>query len=315
MAKNKVQFQKGLSFPDFMQFYGTEEQCYTELVKMRWPDGFQCPKCGHTKSCQLKTRKNLFQCNVCRSQVSVTAGTIYHSTKLPLTKWFLAQHLITQGKNGISQLELARQLGVSANTGAMIYHKLAQVMFERDKKKPLNGSIDVDDAYWGGRKAGKRGRGSKNKTPFLAAVEKSSDGRPLRIKLSVVEGFKKEEIRKWSQKHILAGSTVASDALPCFSGFKEAGFSHQSVVVGNSKDPKKTAQFTWLNTILGNLKTSLAGTCHKLSSEHLPRHLATFQYRFNRRFSLKDLVPRLTYICLRTPPMPMALLKIAESHW
>ena len=254
MAKNKVQFQKGLSFPDFMEVYGTEEKCHAELVKMRWPEGFQCPKCGHDKSCQLKTRKNLFQCNACRSQISVTAGTIYHSTKLPLTKWFLAQHLLTQGKNGISQLELARQLGVSANTGAMIYHKLAQVMFERDEKRPLCGSIDVDDAYWGGKKPGKRGRGSKNKTPFLAAVEKSSDGRPLRIKWSVVAAFKKEEIKRWSQKHILAGSNVVSEALACFSGFSAAGFSHKSTVVGNSKDPEKTVQFTWLNTILVTLK-------------------------------------------------------------
>ena len=210
---------------------------------------------------------------------------------------------------------IGKTTGVSENTGVMIYHKLAQVMFERDKKKPLSENIDVDDAYWGGRKAGKRGRGSKNKTPFLAAVEKSSDGRPLWIKLSVVEGFKKEEIKKWSQNHILEGSTVSSDVLPFFSGLREADFSHQSVVIGNSKNPEKTAQFRWINIILCNLRTSLAGTCRKLSSEHLPWHLATFQYRFNRRFSLKDLVPRLTYICLRTPPMPMALLKIAESHW
>ena len=315
MAKNKVQFQKGLSVPDFMESYGTEEQCFAELVRMRWQDGFKCPKCGHDKCCQLKSRKNLFQCNSCRAQASVTAGTIYHATKLPLTKWFLAQHLLTQGKNGISQLELARQLGVSINTAAMLYHKLAQVMLERDEHKPLDGNIDVDDAYWGGKQAGKRGRGSKNKVPFLAAVEKNSDGRPMRIKLSVVAGFKKDEIKRWSKKHIQAGSSIASDGLGCFNGFKAAGFEHKATVVGNSKDPEKTAQFTWLNTILANLKTSLAGTFHKLSSEHLPRHLATFQYRFNRRFALKDLVPRLAYVCLRTPPMPRNLLKLAEVRW
>src|SRR5688500_17433199 len=166
MAKNKIQFQKGLSMTDFIKVYGTEAQCFSELVKMRWPSGFECPKCGHKKCCRIKTRKTLFQCSSCQSQISVTAGTIFHSTKLPLTKWFLAIHLMTQGKNGISQLELARQLGVSANTGAMIYHKLAQVMLERDENKPLTEKIEIDDAYWGGRKSGKRGRGSENKTPF-----------------------------------------------------------------------------------------------------------------------------------------------------
>ncbi|MBX9621557.1 MAG: IS1595 family transposase [Alphaproteobacteria bacterium] len=315
MAKNKIQFQKGLSIPYFLEIYGADAKCYSELIKMRWPSGFECPHCSHKEYCQLKTRKNLFQCKSCQSQVSVTAGTIFHSTKLPLTKWFLAIHLLTQGKNGISQLELARQLGVSANTGAMIYHKLAQVMLERETTKPLRDKVEIDDAYWGGRKKGKRGRGSENKTSFVAAVEKNKEGHPLRIKLNVLGSLKKEEIKKWAKKHIQQGTHVLSDALPCFLGLEEAGLIRESLVVGNSKDPKKTAPFNWVNTILGNLKTALAGTYHKLSRNHLPRHLATFQYRFNRRFSLKDLVLRLTWVSLRTPPMPTRLLKLSESRW
>ena len=95
---------------------------------------------------------------------------------------------MTQSKNGISQLELSRQVGVSINTAALLYHKIAQTMLERDNDKPLSGDIETDDAYWGGVKRGKRGLGSLNKTPFVAAVEKQ-DGKPQRIKLSVVEGF------------------------------------------------------------------------------------------------------------------------------
>jgi transposase-like protein len=313
--KNKIQFQKGMSMSDFMNSYGTEEQCIAELVKMRWPSGFECPKCSHKKSCQLKSRSNLFQCNLCRSQISVTAGTIFHSTKLPLTKWFLGIHLITQGKNGISQLELARQLGISVNAAATLYHKLAQVMLERDAAKPLSENIEIDDAYWGGKKSGKRGRGSENKIPFVAAVEKNGDGHPMRIKLNVVAGFKKAEIKGWAQKHILAGSATLSDGLACFKGLADAGLTHKAIIIGNSKNSANTTPFNWVNTILGNLKSALAGTYHKLSSAHLPRHLATFQYRFNRRIVLKDLVPRLAYVSLRTPPMPRRLLKLAESRW
>lgn len=233
--KNKIQFQKGMSMSDFMNSYGTEEQCVAALVKVRWPSGFECPKCSHKKSCQLKSRSNLFQCNSCRSQVSVTAGTIFHSTKLPLTKWFLGIHLITQGKNGISQLELARQLGISANAAATMYHKLAQVMLERDAAKPLGENIEIDDAYWDGKKAGKRGRGSDNKIPFVAAIEKNKDGHPMRIKLSVVAGFKRSEIKGWAEKHILEGSTAVSDGLACFKGLEDAGLTHKAIVVGNSK--------------------------------------------------------------------------------
>lgn len=173
MNKNKVQFQKGLSLPEFLKDYGTEEQCFKALINLRWPEGFVCRKCQCKAYYRLKNRKFLFQCNACRSQTSITAGTIYHSTKLPLTKWFLATYLMTQSKSGISQLEFARQLGVSASTGRMVYHKLAQVMMERDSQKPLSENIEMDDAYWGGKKKGKRGRGSENKTPFVAAVEKN----------------------------------------------------------------------------------------------------------------------------------------------
>ena len=315
MKKNKIQFQKGLSLPDFLNEYGTEEQSFQALVNLRWPDGFICPKCDCKAYCRLRNRKFTFQCNSCRSQTSITAGTIYHSTKIPLTKWFLATYLMTQSKSGISQLELARQLGVSSNTGAMLYHKLAQVMMERDSKKPLSGNVEIDDAYWGGKKKGKRGRGSENKTPFLAAVEKNMDNHPIHIKLSVVSGFKKKELKRWSQKHLALGTTAVSDGLPCFTGIKEAGFGHTAVVVGNGKDPKKTAPFNWVNTILGNLKSALAGIYHKLSSSHLPRHLATFQYRFNRRFVLGDMIKRLAFVSLRTLPMPGRLLKLAECHW
>ena len=315
MKKNKIQFQKGLSLEAFLEDYGAEEQCFKALVDLRWPDGFSCPKCDSRACCRLKSRKFMFQCNSCRTQTSITSGTIYHSTKIPLTKWFLATYLMTQSKNGISQLELARQLGVSSNTGAMVYHKLAQVMMERDAGKPLSGTVEIDDAYWGGKKKGKRGRGSENKTPFLAAVEKNADNHPIRIKLSVVHGFKKEEVRRWSEKHLALGAVAVSDALPCFTGIKEAGFEHTAIVVGNSKDPKKTAPFNWVNIILGNLKTALAGTYHKLSGAHLPRHLAIFQYRFNRRFVLGDMIKRLTFVSLRTPPMPRRLLKLAELCW
>jgi transcription elongation factor Elf1 len=101
MARNKVQFQKGMSLNIFLQYYGTEDQCFEALYKWRWPKGFRCPSCGHDRSCQLTNRK-LQQCNRCHHQTSITAGTILESTKLPLTIWFQAIYLISQGKKCIS---------------------------------------------------------------------------------------------------------------------------------------------------------------------------------------------------------------------
>ena len=184
MARNPVQFQKGISLNAFLSLYGTEDQCFDALYQWRWPKGFLCPHCGHDRCCQLNSRK-LQQCNRCHRQTSITAGTIFDSTKLPLTVWFQAIYLMTQDKKGVSAMKLHRHLGISYNAAWRIRHKLMQVMMERDREHPLGGSIQLDDAYLGGeRSGGKRGRGAPGKTPFVAAVETNEQGHPLRMKLT-----------------------------------------------------------------------------------------------------------------------------------
>ena len=183
MARNTVQFQKGLSEPEFERQYGGEEQCRAAVVASRWPDGFSCPECGGRQYSLVKTR-DLFQCSACRRQTSPIAGTIFASTKLPLRIWFRALYHMTQTKQGISSIELGRRLGVKQTTAWTIRHKLKQVMMERDGAKPLTGRVEMDDAYVGGeRTGGKRGRGAPGKTPFVAAVETTPEGKPIRMKL------------------------------------------------------------------------------------------------------------------------------------
>jgi transposase-like protein len=306
MSKSIIQFQKGMSILEFTEQYGTNSRCEEALAKLRWPNGFVCPKCEHDKFCVLSV-KRYYQCNSCHKQTSVTSGTIFHSTNLPLTKWFLAIYLMTQSKNGISQLELARQVGVSSNTGATMYHKIAQVMMEREDDNPLSGDIEIDDAYWGGKKKGKRGRGSANKVPFIAAVEKI-DKKPTRIKLSVVSRFSKKEIEKFASQNLARGSSILSDGLKCFIAVKNVGCAHTVLIVGNSKNSTNVHAFNWVNIILGNLKTALAGTFHKLGLKQLKRHLATFVYRFNRRYKLEDMMKRFLYVAARTIPINNAIL-------
>lgn len=315
MAKNKVQFQKGMSFDNLIEQYGTENKCRDQLFKLRWPSGFECPFCGNKTYCEIHARK-VFQCNRCHHQASVTAGTIFHSTHMPLTKWFLAMFLITQSKNGISVLELCRQIGVSYNAAWRVKHKIMQVMLERDSSKPISGRIEIDDSYLGAKRvSGKRGRGAGRKTPFVAAVETTEDKKPLRIKLSKIKGFSQEEIGRWSMHHLTSGCMVVSDGYSCFKAVVNAGCSHNAYTVGGGKQAVEHPAFKWVNTILGNVKNSLRGTYHSFSKKHIPRYLAEFQYRFDRRIDLASMVPRLAYVSVRTPPMPMRLLKLAEKEW
>jgi hypothetical protein len=310
MARNKVQFQKGISLSEFLKQYGTDEQCFDALYAWRWPGGFHCPHCGHDKYCQLKNRK-LQQCNRCHHQTSLTAGTIFESTKLPLTIWFQGIYLITQDKKGISAMKLRRHLGISYNAAWRMKHKLMQVMLERGQGLKLSGFVELDDAYLGGERTGcKPGRGAVGKTPFVAAVETTIEGHPTRVKLSVVKGFRSAEIFSWCRQHLAEGCTVISDGLACFNAVTDAGCEHDKIVCGGRRSSVEEPEFYWVNTILGNLKSSLRSTYHAVRPKYAQRYLSEFEYRFNRRFDLCELIPRLAYAALRTPPMSEKLLKL-----
>lgn len=315
MPKNKVQFQRGMGLREFMDKYGTIEQCEQALFAWRWPRGFVCPECGHTGYCALKGRR-LIQCNGCRRQTSVTAGTIFAGSKLPLNVWFLAMHLITQAKNGISSLELSRQLAISQNSAWLMKHKLMQAMLERDAGRKLRGLVQLDDAYWGGRRRGyKRGRGTRGKTPFVAAVETDAAGHPRRMSLNCVKGFRLKEVARWSQAKLAPGTRVHSDGLACFGAVAAAGCDHKPTVMSGPGLARKRLSLNWVDTMLGNVKNAIHGTYHAIRSKHLPRYLAEFSYRFNRRFDLASMLARLATAAAHTPPMPYRLVKLAEAHW
>lgn len=315
MSKNKVQFQKGMSLSDFLTRFGTQAQCEQALVAWRWPTGFVCPECGHTGHCVLG--RGLFQCHRCRRQTSLTAGTLFAGTKLPLTKWLLAIYLLTQSKNGISALDLSRQLGVCYNSAWLMKHKLMQAMLEREQGRSLEGVIQLDDAYWGGRRRGyKRGRGTRGKTPFVAAVATDPDsGKPLTMRMDRVRGFRRREIGRWSRKHLVAGAHVRTDGLSCFAAVEQAGCTHEPLVTGGIKGRQRRKAFIWVDTMLGNVKNAMQGTYHAIRAKHLPRYLAEFTYRFNRRFDLAGMVDSLGAAAVLTPPMPYRFVKLAEAHW
>jgi ribosomal protein L37AE/L43A len=316
MAMNRIQFQPGMSMPTFIKLYGTEVKCETALEQSRWPDGFSCPDCGHHAHCVLRVRRRkVFQCNACRHQTSLIAGTVFQSTKLQLTVWFLAIYLISQAKTGLSALALMRQLGVSYPTAWLIHHKLMESMTKREARYVLDGQVQVDDAYLGGeRSGGKVGRGSENKVPFVAAVSLTADGLPLRVKLTLVSGFTLSAIAQWAKDKLAPGSTVLSDGLACFSAVTAAGCTHQPTVVAGRK-PKELPEFKWVNTVLGNLKTSLSGSYHAFNfQKYAARYLAAFTYRFNRRFDLHALQLRLLTAAICCGPQPLKVIRVADVH-
>ena len=304
MAINPIQFQKGISLPEFIEQYGTKAQCESALIQARWPAGFICPKCQCTKSCQFR-RGNLplWQCHDCSHQTSLIAGTMMEHSRLPLTKWYLAIYLITQSKTNIAALALRRQLGISWRAAWLLKHKVMQAMYEREADSPLSGDIRIDDAYLGGeRTGGKAGRGSENKVPFVAAVE-LIEGRPQRVRFDIVDAFSFAALKPWAKIAISPASVVTSDGLIGFEVLRRLEIEHKVVIAPKGKAGTEIDAFKWVNVLLGNLKTALSGTYHAFKfRKYGHRYLAEVQYRFNRRSDLASMVPRLAVALVRASP-------------
>jgi hypothetical protein len=210
-------------------------------------------------------------------------------------RWFLAIHLISQAKTSIPALAPKRDLGVSYLTAWPLYHKINTAMAHREAAHRLDGFVQLDDAYLGGeRSGGKVGRGSENKVPFVAAVSLNAAGQPMRLKLVLVKGFTCESISTWAKASLLPATVVTSDGLACFAAVTDAR------VVGALK-PRHLPEFKWVNTMLGNLKTTLAGAFKALKfRKYAQTYLAAFAYRFNQRFDLRSLVATLIVDVART---------------
>ena len=318
MAFNRIQFQHGISLPEFMSSFGTEDQCAKAVTWARWPNGFRCPRCERAEHWVVgHGARKLFQCRACRHQTSLTAGSLFEHTKLPLRVWFLALYLVSQAKTGLSALALKRHLGVSYPTAWSLHHKINRAMAARVATHTLSGEVQLDDAYLGGEHpGGKPGRGSENKVPFVAAVSLDANGHPLYVKLQRVKAFNSASIQAWAKAALAPGCRVASDGLACFAAVTAAGCVHNPVVVG-ARLPRELPQFKWVNTVLGNLKTSLHGTYHSLAwDKHGDSYLTAFAYRFNRRFDLRGLLARLVVdvACCRPHKIP-TIRGGAEVHY
>lgn len=314
MKMNRVQFQAGLSMGEFMQRYGSDDQCEAALIESRWPSGFACPMCGCGHSSSFRREGRLyFQCTACRYQCSVISGTIFEATKLPLTRWFLAMYLLTQSKNNVAALELMRLLGVCYKTAWLVKHKLMEVMRVREDDRQLDGRVEIDDAYLGGERSGGRaGRGSENKVPFVAAVQTTPDGQPQFICLRQ-QPFTGEEVAIFAARSLAPSATVVSDGLWCFRAVQLIGAEHERVITGCTKASVELPQFRAINTVLGNLKRALAGTYHSFDfAKYAHRYLAEAQYRFNRRFNLRAILDRLLHAACLSAPTPASAIRGAE---
>lgn len=297
MAMNPVQFQPGMSLAQFLRDYGTEAKCYRALYKSRWPRGFQCPACGaHRRSRFRREGRVYYQCRKCRHQTTLTSGTLFQGTHLPLTTWMLALYLLTSTKTDLSALELKRHLGVNYKAAWRIKHKVMQAMAEREATRRLGGFVQIDDAYLGGeRNGGKTGRGAPGKQAFVAAVETDEDlEHPRYAVLEPVRTFDNASLSDWCQRRLAPEAELYSDGLACFARCIDTGNAHTVLVTAGRRASCEVRGARWVNVVLANVKRAISGRYHAFKqAKYARRYLAEAQYRFNRRFRLAEMLPRL----------------------
>ncbi len=147
------------------------------------------------------------------------------------------------------------------------------------------------------------GRGAGGKAPFVAAIMTNDKGHPISMRFSVVPGFNKNDISNWAKKHLFPGTSVVSDGLNCFPAVKDAGCDHCAIIKSGGTTSMEYSEFKWLDTMIGNVKNSIHGTYHAISEKHVPRYLAEFCFRFNRRFELGKMIKQLAQAAVNTLPM------------
>lgn len=292
---------ESLSLIRFQKEFGTEESCAEYLMLKRWKDGFSCPKCDHGEYYFIKTRK-LFECKACHYQASITAGTLMHRTKQPLTVWFWAIYLIAHDKRGKSALSLSQVLEIHYLTARNMHRKIRAAMKERDSHYLLSGVVEMDDAYFGSPRKGKDGRGT-DKAKAVIALSKDANNHPAYLRIEVIDAVTIDEINRVTCACVEPGSKIVSDGHSSYKPLASKGYIHEPKVYYKED---KDEFLKMLHNVIGNAKAYIQGTYHGLGSKHLQSYFDEFCFRFNRRKNPNEIFDRLLNACVLASPHPMS---------
>jgi transposase-like protein len=286
------------------QRFRSEEACAAYLGSLRWPRGWVCPRCAGQAAWSV--RRARWRCGQCRYEMSITAGTIFQDTHLPLTTWFRAMWHVTSQKNGISALGLQRVLGLgSYKTSWAMLHKLRRAMIGPGRER-LQGIVEVDEAYWGDEEAGIKGRRTEQRALIVVAAEEKGKGIG-RIRLRRLLDLSRSRLHGFIGQVIEPGSTVRTDGLNAYRELQ--GYLHDRQV--QRRQAPGDHLLPRVHRVISLLKRWLMGT-HQgaIANEHLDDYLDEFVFRFNRRTSASrgKLFYRLAQQAVQVDPAPFATL-------
>jgi transposase-like protein len=308
LARPKAGVDYPATWPAFESWFVDDDTCRRYLADLRWSAGFECPKCGGDEA--WETARGLWMCSACGRQTSPTAGTIFHRSHYPLKVWFAAIWLVTASKNGVSALELQRQLGFGSYETAWTWmHKLRRAMVRPDRDL-LGGpgvTVELDETVIVGRARGDKAR-FETKAEVVIAVERQHPKGLGRVRMRQITALRKADIFDFATDVIEPGSVLFTDGSNHYLGLGDhADITHEQIELVHADEPAH-AMLPAVHRVASLLKRWLAGTLHYgQSSTHLDYYLDEFTFRFNRRTSRSRglLFYRLLQQAVNTDPHPL----------
>ncbi len=265
-----------MNLAKLIEHFHSEDKCRVYLEEMRWPDGITCPRCSSKSISNIKERRQ-YDCNACRYQFSVTTGTIFHDTHLPLWKWFLAIYMILESKKGISANQIKRTIDISYKTAWYLCHRIRNAMKGGDSL--LDGIVEVDETYVGGKRKGV-GHGSREgKTLIVGAMERGGN-----ICLKIIKHADRKTLHGFIKKHTAPDTEmIITDKWPAYIGIQDHDTDHKIVNHSIEQWVKGEIHTNGIENVWSLLKRSIIGSYHKISAKHLDAYLDELEFRFNNR--------------------------------
>lgn len=286
-----------VSLVHLIEQFRSEDKCRDYLEGLRWPDGVECPRCAHKTISRLYERRQ-FECDSCRYQFSVTAGSTFHDSHLPLWKWFLAVYLMLESKKGISAKQLQRSLSVSYKTAWYLAHRIRDAMGSVEES-PLVGVVEVDETLIGGKRPGS-GRGYReNKSVVIGAIQRGGN-----LRLRVIPNTRRGNVEGFIESALGEPEAIFTDELKSYNDLSVTMETrHESVSHKADEFVRGDVHTNSVESVWSLFERSIVGSYHQLSVKHLPAYLDEMEWRFNGR-SNPYLFRDTLLVLLHSDPLP-----------
>ena len=269
---------------DLMDAFPDEQSCVDHLRALRWRDGEFCPYCGNAGKIYHFSDRKTFKCGECRQRFSIKVGTIFEDTKLPLRKWFMAMWLITSHKKGIASTQLAKDLKITQKTAWFVLHRLRHAARTKSFNAPLDGTVEADTTYVGGKEKNKHAhkrkpgsQGGANKEVVLGIVQRDGELRAVHVT------DKAKSMRTIVTENVAKGSTVMTDEDRAFTALGKDYMHHTVNHSAGEYVRHYTIHTNGIESVWALLKRQIYGIHHFVSPKHLGRYVDEMTWRFNRR--------------------------------